>query len=806
MKSPTPLPALTTSIAVAVALVLCPVAAHAQAMETETFSSAAMPMPGTAVSAAKPDRLGTAYVPGTDVRITTSVSPQNETYIITDPNNPNAVIGGFNDYRLGTGFGGNGVAYSPDGGATWVDLGPAVLLPVGFDRGGGDPGLGFNSAGRAYYSHIAGGVGASNFTRNNGVFVASSTTGGASWGPTVAVAANTYTGTAVPFEDKPFCHADHHAGSPFQDRLYVSWTRFYPGAHPNGGTGGGDIYVGRSSDNGATWTNVRLTTLAHEPSNAGTGTAGSSFVQGSEPEVEADGDVYVAYWFGGRINVTRSIDGGVTWSAPTYPSGAGFGTASIPSPLPNESFRVNAFPTIETDPTRPHHVYVVFPDDDDTPAAADQANIFFARSTNNGATWGPRIKLNDDGLTRNQVFPWMAVNGNGDIMVIWYDTRNDGLNHLLDVYCTVSRDGGATWSPNMRVTDASFEPNTGQFGGNGFFGDYNGAAAGGSTAFHLLWTDTRTGGANEQEIYYDRKCDPDVTLACPGAVGGDHYRDLQVDFCVTNSGCAADDFDYQLTDPKGWVVGSSAPLSGTVNLAPGAQFCITVTIHLPINCTQGEINTMCWTVTPQSAPSRAKTCCTEVTCVTPTATAISNFVGTVDGTSAVLEYGLPDERGLLGVDIYRAAGSGEFARITETMLPVRGLGTYRYTDAGLERGATYRYQLGLIDSDGHETRMGLVSLYVERAEFALGEPFPNPSEEGFSVRLSIPVAGHATVRVYDVHGREVRAVHNGTLTAGEHTIVWDGRTERGTPARGGLYFLTYEAAGQTAQRRMVLMR
>ncbi len=791
---------------VVLALPIFPIAASTQPVETETFSSAAMPIPGAPVSAAQPGRLGTAYVPGVDVRITTSPSPQNETYIISDPNNPNVVIGGFNDYRLGTGFGGNGVAYSPDGGVTWVDLGPAVLLPVGFTRGGGDPGLAFNSAGRAFYSHIAGGTGANNFSRNNGVFVASSTTGGATWGATSAVAQNLFVATPVPFEDKPFSHADHHAGSPFQDRAYVSWTRFYPAAHPNGGTGGGDIYVGRSVDNGLTWTNVRVTTLAHEPSNAGTGTAGSSFVQGSEPEVEPDGDVYMAYWFGGRINVTRSVDGGATWSLPTFPAGAAFGTASIPSPLPNETFRVNAFPSIETDPTRPHHVYVVFPDDDDTPAAADQANIFFARSTNNGAAWGPRIKLNDDALTRNQVFPWMAVNDNGDIMVIWYDTRLDPLNHLLDVYCTISRDGGVTWSPNMRVTDASFEPNTGQFGGNTFFGDYNGAAAGGTDAFHVLWTDTRTGGVNEQEIYYDRKCDPEVALVCAPPVAGDHYQDLQVNFCVTNSGCASDNFDYQLTDPKGWVVGSSAPLSGTVNLAPGAQFCITVTIHLPINCTQGEINTMCWTVTPQSAPSRQKSCCTEVTCISPTATAISNFVGTVDGDAAQLEYVLPDERGLLGVDIYRAAGSGEFARITTTMIPVRGLGTYRYTDTGLERGVTYRYQLGLTTTDGEETRLGLVSLYVERAEFTLGEPFPNPSEEGFSVRLSMPVTGDATLRVYDVHGREVRTLHRGTLTAGEHSMVWDGRTERGTPARGGLYFLTYETGGQKAQQRLVLMR
>ena len=91
---------------------------------------------------------------GADIRTTTSANAQNETTIAGDPSNSLIVIGGFNDYRLGTGFGGNGVVFSADGGATWVDNGPAVALPAGFTNSGGDPSIAFNSSGRAYYAHI----------------------------------------------------------------------------------------------------------------------------------------------------------------------------------------------------------------------------------------------------------------------------------------------------------------------------------------------------------------------------------------------------------------------------------------------------------------------------------------------------------------------------------------------------------------------------------------------------------------------------------------------------------------------------
>src|SRR5262249_28466490 len=51
----------------------------------------------------------------------------------------------------------------------------------------------------------------------------------------------------------------------------------------------------------------------------------------------------------------------------------------------------------------------------------------------------------------------------GNVSIIWYDTRRDPADHLLDVFGTLSADGGRTFSPNFRVTDQSFDADAGKF-------------------------------------------------------------------------------------------------------------------------------------------------------------------------------------------------------------------------------------------------------------------------------------------------------------------------------------------------------
>jgi hypothetical protein len=93
----------------------------------------------------------------------------------------------------------------------------------------------------------------------------------------------------------------------------------------------------------------------------------------------------------------------------------------------------------------------------------------------------------------------------GFVGVIWYDARNDTTNNQqVDVFVSVSKDNGLTWSSNQQVTTAASDESTANAARNGNnYGEYFGLIALDGTAY-ASWTDARaanfTAGTNE-DVY-----------------------------------------------------------------------------------------------------------------------------------------------------------------------------------------------------------------------------------------------------------------------------------------------------------------
>jgi hypothetical protein len=121
---------------------------------------------------------------------------------------------------------------------------------------------------------------------------------------------------------------------------------------------------------------------------------------------------------------------------------------------------------------------------------SDAADILVVHSDDTGATWSAPVRANDDAAGAGQDFPWLAFAPSGRLAAAWRDRRAAGAGPYttpFEVYLARSDDGGATFSANRRLSDAT-SPSPAIESGNDFIG-----LAAASDAIHAVWGDHRTG-------------------------------------------------------------------------------------------------------------------------------------------------------------------------------------------------------------------------------------------------------------------------------------------------------------------------
>jgi len=64
---------------------------------------------------------------------------------------------------------------------------------------------------------------------------------------------------------------------------------------------------------------------------------------------------------------------------------------------------------------------------------------------------------------------------------------------------------------------------------------------------------------------------------------------------------------------------------------------------------------------------------------------------------------------------------------------------------------------------------------------------PNPSPRGFELRFALPDDAHAEVTIYDVSGRVVRALAQGSLPRGSTAMEWNGKDDADRDVAPGVY-------------------
>lgn len=482
-----------------------------------------------------------------DVRVT-SPTGAAESAVKIHPTDVNKVVAGSN----GPGSG-QIMWYSTNGGSSWTQ---AAALPQGGTCC--DPTVDWSSNGQyAYTSTLGGCVSVCN------VWVYRSSDGGATWNDlaTITPGDGRREVTSANTSDKQYIHVDKFATSAFKDTIHQCW-------HDNN-----VLKFSRSTDFANTWS---------APLTMSSGSSQSGI--GCDLTTDKSGNVYY-FWpaFNSQtILVRKSTNGGSSFAAavtvastqdgydfaiPAMETRRAFIYASADSDLSNGAF-ANSIYAAWTDTTAP----------ETSPPANNHGRIRVGYSRDGGATWTVRTPHETaDANTVDRFHPWIGVAPDGKVYVMFYDTRRSPTRVGVDIFYSVSSDGGDTWATPVRLTsvlspqiDTGFE-----------WGDYNGLDVVGSQLI-TIFTDNRheTGGtADSVDVYAagfqigggPGNTPPVVTITAP-ANGSSFPQGTPVNF----SGTATDAEDGTISGSLTWTssingtIGSGASFS-TSSLSVGAH-------------------------------------------------------------------------------------------------------------------------------------------------------------------------------------------------------------------------------------------
>ncbi len=324
-----------------------------------------------------------------------------------------------------------GFSSSADGGFTWTgNILMDQLHASGWSNS--DPWLALAPDDRVYYAYLE-------YGPDSGIDVRS-TFDGETWGPI-----RHHPGLGG-LSDK-----ESIAVAP-SGRLFLAWDEVgSPGTPDN------KLQVTWSDDGGATW--VPSVDPDDRPGN----------VLGVIVAAAPNGDVYLVWWdfLTNNILFDYSSDGGQTWHADRRVNDvAGTALSSGTWQLP--------LPAMVVDPAS-GAIYVAWTDLRD-----GTHDICVAASTDGGQTWSPSVRVNSV-TTDIQYMVDLAVDRFGAVHAAWEDRRSGN----WDIYYANSTDGGATWGPNVR---ASKESTPGTYDRPG---DYFAIEVGPDDATYIVWTDGR---------------------------------------------------------------------------------------------------------------------------------------------------------------------------------------------------------------------------------------------------------------------------------------------------------------------------
>lgn len=89
--------------------------------------------------------------------------------------------------------------------------------------------------------------------------------------------------------------------------------------------------------------------------------------------------------------------------------------------------------------------------------------------------------------------------------------------------------------------------------------------------------------------------------------------------------------------------------------------------------------------------------------------------------------------------------------------------------------------------------------------FSLGQNYPNPFNPTTTIPFTLNSSGHVSVSIYNIMGQSVATVIDNYMSAGTHSVTWNGMDDRGNHVSAGIYLYQLSAGRHAETKKMLLL-
>ena len=98
------------------------------------------------------------------------------------------------------------------------------------------------------------------------------------------------------------------------------------------------------------------------------------------------------------------------------------------------------------------------------------------------------------------------------------------------------------------------------------------------------------------------------------------------------------------------------------------------------------------------------------------------------------------------------------------------------------------------------------NVIIQTSEVFLQQNYPNPFNPTTNINYSLKENSKVSLSIYNIKGQKVKQLVSEQLSAGQHSVVWNGKDNNGKSVSSGIYFYKLRTDNFEKTRKMILIK